>query len=909
MRTSLRILPGLILLSGIISCNSSVSSRESACAIGDAVATDGMRRLALIVGVGDYADESIPDLSGTLVDAQRMYDLLTGSYGFPKENVCLLLDDDATMQKFRAAFNDGLVERATDDDVAVIFFAGHGSQVPDRNGDEPDEWDETFAFHESDGWGAGELVDDEFHTMLQSLHAKTHNIVTIIDSCNSGSATRGDSGLQARFLPRATRPLDSVAEDAGPGDGGGSWTPDALPGLIALTAASDGTPALETAKSGIFTDALIQVLSRPRSGQLTYAQLARQVPPLVSANSYQIPYFQGDLGRPVFGLQGAARPHGWEVIQAEPLELGGPPLTGVSKGAEFRIFDGALIAADLGDPAKAKATVEVTKATGLNARARVSAKPSGAASIEAGDIALLVRVGDDTTRIRVGVRHPQRAGGVPAARATALREMIARNPEAAALVELVDSGDQFELSMGTHDRLMLRGPENRIRNVYDNDAVIPRSLWQHARQRALLLLSGEGGNDFSDHETLRVQLVEAASQPACADGEWAQAEPHEEQLVPLCHHFQIKVALSETSPHPLSVGGVVLSTDGSTFGFPTDGRTEVLEPGQELTFAADRETFQGRVPLDVQDHILVFGSQLSNPVPWHLMTQSAATRSKGIPASSPLAKALHNYLAPGTRGVRQAAEIVEDTTWTLSSVALRVRANQTFKPPSTADAAPGIREYTLRNFDIRPYLPDDPDTAIHGVLQQADWLAGASRKEGFSYKQHDWSQPSREENLAVGIDCSRAIWYAFTHAGIEYNRDNRYLATAQMVADDTLMSDEFEQCPTNDDLQLGDILVYRSDERNDGHVVMVIDPGKRIAWGSHGWDGNAKESDYAIEPDTGVEYQRIKYKQDWQRWDRQDMEMKRCWRHRIFSSEREHGSGVPGIDALGRVCNDLRCQL
>ncbi|MGH8168373.1 MAG: caspase family protein, partial [Woeseiaceae bacterium] len=435
--------------------------------------------------------------------------------------------------------------------------------------------------------------------------------------------------------------------------------------------------------------------------------------------------------------------------------------------------------------------------------------------------------------------------GVPSERAEALRALIAADPDASASVELVDSGDQYEISVNENNDLMLRGPENRTRIEYDSDAAVPRNLWQHARQRALLMLRGEGGSDFRDQETLQVQIVPAPTQLPCADGVLENAGPLDEQLIPLCHSWQIKVRLDESSPHSLAVGGVVLAGDGGTFGIPNDGQAEVLDPGQELTFRAQADTFTAVPPLGIQEQVLVFGTLETNPVPWNLMTE-AASRRGGL--DSPLARALSNYLSPGTRGAERTRYLVEDTTWTVSTVSYRVVANERFNEPDADSDVPGLREYTLRNFDIRPYLPDDRETAIYAVLRQADWLAGASRREGFSYKQHDWSKPNDEENLAEGIDCSRAIWFAFTRSGLEYNRNNDYLATAQMVADDTLMADQFDRCPANEELQLGDILVYRSDARNDGHVVMVIDAEQRVAWGSHGWDGNANESDYAIHP-------------------------------------------------------------
>ena len=122
------------------------------------------------------------------------------------------------------------------------------------------------------------------------------------------------------------------------------------------------------------------------------------------------------------------------------------------------------------------------------------------------------------------------------------------------------------------------------------------------------------------------------------------------------------------------------------------------------------------------------------------------------------------------------------------------------------------------------------------------------------------------------------------------------------------MSDQFDACPLDEDYLIGDILVYRSSERGDGHVVAVIDTEKRVAWGSHGWDGNVKAG-LALEPDTGVEYQKIRVKQDWQRWDRSDMTLRNCWRYRRFSEERAAGRADAGSRILSVNCSESECRL
>jgi hypothetical protein len=694
--------------------------------------------------------------------------------------------------------------------------------------------------------------------------------------------------------------VEAVAEGTGDGDAG--WAIEAMPGLVVFSAATDGNAALEKNGRGIFTDALLRVMAEVGEQPLTYAQVARQVPALVAAESPQLPYFHGNLSGAVFGNTTRNRPVAWEVMEVgTPLKLGGPALPGIGKGAEFRIYDGAVSGADTRDPDKAKATVVVTEMSGLNASAHISAARKDSPEIMLGDLAVMVRPADSFVTLKVRIRPAREPGGLPDDRAKQVRDLVAQDQEAKMLVELTDAAGDFELSVGAENHLVMRGPENRVRNTYKTQSQVPRSLWQHARQRALLHLRGEGGSEFVDNETLMVKLIPApaAKQNKCADGFWEQAESNSLQVIPLCHAWNVQVTLSSESAIPLLVGALILSTDGSIFALPRDDRKVRLQPGETYTFNAKGETFRGTPPLDVQDRVMVFGTNEKNPVSWSLFTETAATRGPGL---SGLHRALNRYLQPGKRGVGEVDEgLVEETAWTMSSVSMRVEANQRFLKAAAGKSQPiNLREYTIANFDIRPFLPDDENTTLYKVLRKADWLARSSAEDGFGYKQHDWKKSNDKENLQLGIDCSRAIWFAFTRSGLPYNRDNRYLTTAMMVTDDTPIQDEFESCTDDPDLQIGDILVYRDDTRGDGHVVMVIDAEKRIGWGSHGWDGNPKI--LPVEPDTGVEYQKIKYKQDWQRWDRKTMLRKACWRYRSFIAEAKTSRDQPGLGSLKNIC-------
>lgn len=883
------------------------ASATEACPLGEAVTTDGQRRLALVIGVGDYVNPDIPDLKGPPNDARAIYELLTDphGYGFPKKNVCLLLDGAATTANVQQMFRRALIDRAQGDDVTVVYFAGHGSQRKDQNGDEPDGLDETWVLHDSRTESTPDLLDDRVNAWLAELHRKTSHITVVLDSCNSGTATRGETGYVARFVKPDETPLPPGAQAAG--DGSAATPLESLPGLVVLTAASDGTSALEKGGHGLFTDALLSTLAEGQVVPLTYRQIARRVPPLIAAASNQIPYFQGDLAQPVFGHSGRLRPVAWEVKAVDGgLRLGGPPLPGLGVGAELRLYDGAASGAETRDPALAKGTVRIEEISGLEASARMLARAPGAPEVALGDLAVLVRPEDGFLKIKVRLRPADEPAGIPAERAAALRAAIARDADIGRLVEVVDTGDDFELSLDGKQVVVVRDIDGRVRNTIERDALVPEVLWSHARQRALLQLRGEGGSDFTDNQTLQLRLVPAAKQTACADvARWTPAkDPNQEQVVPLCFRFRIEVKLADDAPKPLLIGALLLASDGSIYGMPKDGRAILLKPGERYTF---HTTYEGRPPLDVREMVAIFGTQENNPVAWSSLTNVVQTRSvTRSAASNPLQRALFNYVT-GERSAPVTDE-VEDTTWTRSVMPIRVEANAGFaegaRSPGTAFNS---REYTIPKFDIRPYLPDDPDAALGKVLREADWLARYGGADGVGYKQHAWNQGSDDANLALGIDCSRAIWFTFTRAGLPYNRSNSYLSTAEMVSDHTLMRDEFRRCDGYADQRLGDILVYRDEARGDGHVVMVVDPVQRIAWGSHGWDGNAKALNIPV--DRGVEYQKIKFKPDWAAWDRPGMALEACWRFKRFETERMAGRGLPGTQAMADACDPDACRL
>jgi len=89
----------------------------------------------------------------------------------------------------------------------ILYFSGHGSQVPDLNGDEADGWDEVIMFHDVvpvAGGFTGVYTDDDLEEKLSNINAT--QIVVIVDSCFSGSLASDTTalsinGIQHRGLP------------------------------------------------------------------------------------------------------------------------------------------------------------------------------------------------------------------------------------------------------------------------------------------------------------------------------------------------------------------------------------------------------------------------------------------------------------------------------------------------------------------------------------------------------------------------------------------------------------------------------------------------------------------------------------------------------------------------------------
>lgn len=148
-----------------------------------------MAKYALCIGINDYPGTG-SDLAGCVNDANDW----AREFRRRAFDVKVLLDSQATGKGMRAAIKE-TIARASSGDLVVIQFSGHGSFVPDEDGDEPDGTDECLCPHDIEA--NGPITDDELFEAY-SAHQTDIRIVMISDSCHSGTV--------ARFAPITTPP-------------------------------------------------------------------------------------------------------------------------------------------------------------------------------------------------------------------------------------------------------------------------------------------------------------------------------------------------------------------------------------------------------------------------------------------------------------------------------------------------------------------------------------------------------------------------------------------------------------------------------------------------------------------------------------------------------------------------------
>lgn len=227
------------------------------------------QKRAVVVGINDYPGSGA-DLQGCVNDALDWMAVLQ-ERGY---EVQALFNSTATRHAILSALTAAAMASKRGDRL-VFTFSGHGTWVPDRNGDESDGRDEALVcFDYRDG---GLLLDDTLHTVLDTPSGVRQ--VTIADACHSGTVSRfmGDATTDKtpRFLPPATflsGPELARAERAQRS----RVTSPSRPGGVLLSGCADHEISFDVSDGrphGAFTKAAISSLPEAR----TYAGWMRAI--------------------------------------------------------------------------------------------------------------------------------------------------------------------------------------------------------------------------------------------------------------------------------------------------------------------------------------------------------------------------------------------------------------------------------------------------------------------------------------------------------------------------------------------------------------------------------------------------------------------------------------------------------
>ncbi len=273
---------------------------------------------ALLVGVNQYANLSLPQLQGCVNDVRLLESALRQRFHVVDENIRRLLDTQATHLAIKRAFRDHLIEPAKcwatagQPEPAPIFlfhFSGHGSRAKDPSGTKANGLDETIVPHDSRTEGVFDIKDWELGALLEELGRYTQEVTVILDCCHSGSGTR-DTELATRQCEpdwRDQPPLPVVAVSGTRGNMAASATAAASHVLLAAcsnTQVANEYREVTTAHVtvyGAMSYAVASELSKPLGPALTYRDFHQQISRQVRQwFPQQTPQCEGDRDRVLF---------------------------------------------------------------------------------------------------------------------------------------------------------------------------------------------------------------------------------------------------------------------------------------------------------------------------------------------------------------------------------------------------------------------------------------------------------------------------------------------------------------------------------------------------------------------------------------------------------------------------------
>ncbi len=164
---------------------------------------------AVVIGINDYP--KLPKLKYAVNDAEAFYRLLVEGNRVPPENVTLLTNEQANLVTLRSTLGTRIKNAARENDMVIIFFAGHGATERDATSPDGDGLEKYLLPFDTD-------PADLYSTAMPMVEVarilnriRSERLVFIADACYSGASggrTISVTGVRANmtdgFLERVT---------------------------------------------------------------------------------------------------------------------------------------------------------------------------------------------------------------------------------------------------------------------------------------------------------------------------------------------------------------------------------------------------------------------------------------------------------------------------------------------------------------------------------------------------------------------------------------------------------------------------------------------------------------------------------------------------------------------------------
>lgn len=579
---------------------------------------------ALLIGINKYQNLSPQyQLSGCINDIEMMADILEENFGFPKGNIMKLQDEAATRDGILTAFKR-LSGCVTNNDAVVVHYCGHGSQMQDREGDEPDGWDETIVPYDSgrSPYPNRDITDDEIYLWLLEITGKTTNVTLIFDCCHSGTIARDAFGTKSRWVepdrrsiselppsPITAGILNGFKSEAGPS----GWLPLSSKYVLAAGCRDDESSYEHNiiqdsivVSHGAFTYFLGSELINAGTGA-TYRDVFERASAQVTAfHPRQHPQMEGARDRELFGLRDIKPMHFVSVKQrsGDKVTLGAGAAHGMTVYSRWMIYPQSI--KQITQDSQRTGSVEISQVHAVTSEARIIEEVKKGI-IEAGQRAVEEEHSYGEMKLRIEIQAPDEY-------AWAMNELKTRIRNSTLLVLVEELADVCAYVVAPRNDVNMNDPVPQL-------GFVERPVWAVVGQDGKLIMPLHAVDETDAASILcenlekftrykRVQVLKNPNRGSLLkgkvdfflkrrnpDGTWVLAQPDNASGYTVFEEGE-RIAFEIINRHdsPIYVSILDLGLTGTVdLLYPMAGANENLSPGRSIHVGV-RELFELFIP-------------------------------------------------------------------------------------------------------------------------------------------------------------------------------------------------------------------------------------------------------------------------------------------------------------------------